>query len=144
MNPDDNEGGLCCVFSFCLTSWRSRTTSASGSKRKAWWGCPAKQVGNQEERRKTQSLHRRPTPRLQKYYCKFLNCCCFHSVVEMLQHHCDFPVSGRRADQPARPHPCRHRLHHRSMQTETDSKHPHIQTQMEEQCLGLFLKLKCK
>lgn len=41
---------LCCSSS-SLTSWRSRTTSASGSRRRAWWECPAKQVGSRKETR---------------------------------------------------------------------------------------------
>ncbi len=35
-----------CFFSSSLTSWHSRTTSASGSRRRAWWECPVKQVSN--------------------------------------------------------------------------------------------------
>lgn len=31
-------------FSFSLIFWLSKMTSASGSRRKAWWECPAKQV----------------------------------------------------------------------------------------------------
>lgn len=33
-------------ISSSLTSWRSKMISASGSRRKVWWECPAKQVGN--------------------------------------------------------------------------------------------------
>ncbi len=33
--------------SFCLISWLSKTTSVSGNTRRAWLGCPAKQVCKQ-------------------------------------------------------------------------------------------------
>lgn len=38
---------LLFVSSCFLTSWPSRMTSASGKRKKAWWGCQAKRVGQQ-------------------------------------------------------------------------------------------------
>lgn len=122
---------LCfCCSSSSLTSWRSRTTSASGSRRRAWWECPAKQVGNQKETHRFRRafidvlLSDYKTGRLEciiSYFEKqdFVSVWFSSSAVEMLQHHRDFPVSVRRADQPARPYSCRHRLHDRSTDTPT-------------------------
>lgn len=42
---------------------------------------------------------------------------CFSSALAMFQHHSDFPVSVWRADQPACPHTCCHRLHDWSKHT---------------------------
>lgn len=102
-------------------------TSASGSRRKAWWECPAKQVGNStapsinhphnEKDNTGQGTNNLNSIIIcSTLHFKYLYTCvrclfCASSAVALFQHYSDFPVSVGWADQSARPHTCRNRLY---------------------------------
>lgn len=106
---------VCLFFSSFLISWLSRMTLAFGSRRKAWWECPAKPVSNTSCEKLSLGWL------LLKMVCTWCSLWSvgsgFHSALEMFQHHRDFSLSVWRTDQPAGAHTCRHWVHHWGTQT---------------------------